>query len=372
MKIVICANTAWNLINFRKGLICALLENGYEVVAIASDDKYSKDLMSIGCKFIPVDMHSSGTNPVQDTILIFQIFQILSRERPNIYLGFTIKPNIYGSLVAGFLKIPVINNIAGLGIVFGKSGLLKIIVRKMYRLALSRSHMIFFQNRSDQSIFIIDALVRAEVTALLPGSGVDLERFRVMQLPVCTKEVRKFRFLLIARMLWDKGIGEFAEAAKLIKIHFTNVEFCLLGFLDVDNPNSISNTQMNELVASGLIYLGESDDVRIQIAEADCVVLPSYYREGTPRSLLEGASMARPIITTDTPGCRDVVDHGINGYLCKVRDARDLANKMLDLLLLPVEERIIMGLKGSEKIKVEFDEKIVINKYLDNIKSAIN
>ncbi|MDO8591378.1 MAG: glycosyltransferase family 4 protein [bacterium] len=333
-------------------------------MAVAPDDKYAAGLTALGCRFVPLHMENGGTNPVQDALLTWRFVRLFTRERPDVYLGYTVKPNVYGSVAAHMLHIPVINNIAGLGVVFGNSGLLLKIVRTLYRLALGRSAKVFFQNNDDRLMFLAGALVRPEVTDLLPGSGVDLSRFVAMALPSASAGETKFRFLLIARMLWEKGVGEFAEAAKLIRSQWPQTECCLLGFLDVQNPGAISRAQMDELVALGVTYLGTSDDVRSEITQADCIVLPSYYREGTPRTLLEAAAMARPIITTDAVGCREVVDDGVNGYLCKVRDAADLAEKMERMLSLSPEQRSEMGLRGRAKMVAEFDEQIVIRKYL--------
>lgn len=370
MKIIICLNTAWNLVNFRAGLIRSLVAVGHEVVAVAPDDKYVASLKALGCRFVPLHMKNGGTNPVQDALLTWRFFRLFANERPDVYLGYTVKPNVYGSLAAHMLGIPVINNIAGLGVVFGKSGLLVKVVCTLYQLALGRSAKVFFQNDDDRQLFISGALVSAEITDLLPGSGVDLNRFTVTAIPSSTATAVKFRFLLISRMLWEKGVGEFVEAAKLIRSQWPQAECCLLGFLDVQNPGAISRAQMDGLVASGITYLGTSDDVRVEIAQADCIVLPSYYREGTPRTLLEAAAMARPIITTDAVGCREVVDDGVNGFLCKVRDAGDLAEKMEQMLSLSPERRSEMGLQGRAKMVAEFDEQIVIKKYLAAIEEV--
>ena len=369
MKILICLNTAWNLVNFRAGLITALVAQGHEVLAVAPFDSYASRLAGMGCRFLPLSMESGGTHPGRDALLMWRFWRLFRQERPDVYLGYTVKPNIYGSLVAHMLGIPVINNIAGLGTVFIRDGWLVRLVRWLYRLALVRSVKVFFQNDDDRQLFIKDGLVRREVTDLLPGSGVDLARF-ALTLPMCRESVSqesKFRFLLIARMLWDKGVGEYVQAAKLISARWPQVEFCLLGFLEVQNPGAISREQMNELVAQGVIYLGVSDDVRAEITGADCVVLPSYYREGTPRTLLEAAAMGRPIITTDAIGCRDVVDDGVNGYLCKVRDAVDLADKMDKMLQLSAAQRQHMGALGRRKMECQFDELIVINKYISSL-----
>ena len=198
---------------------------------------------------------------------------------------------------------------------------------------------------------------------MLPGSGIDLQQFQPAPLP-CPAGSSAVRFLLIARMLRDKGVAEYVEAARTLKARWPLAEFCLLGFVDVQNPTAISRAEMDDWVAQGYVrYLGVSDDVRQQIAEADCVVLPSY-REGTPRTLLEAAAMGRPLVTTDAVGCREVVDDGVNGYLCQVRDARDLADKMERILMMTGIQREAMGHLGRAKMEREFDEQLVIGKYL--------
>lgn len=359
-KVVIALNTAWNLVNFRAGLILALVKAGYDVVAVAPVDDYAARLDSLGCRFAPLPMDNKGTHPGRDLLLLWRFFWLLRRERPAVFLGYTVKPNVYGSLAAQLLGIPVVNNIAGLGAVFIKGGWLARFVRGLYRLALSRSAKVFFQNDDDLRLFVEGGLVRAVQTDRVPGSGVDLSRFAPQPMP----DKRRIRFLLIARLLWDKGIGEYVEAARILKRRGVNAEFCVLGFLDVQNPTAVSRTQMDGWVTEGLVnYLGVADDVRPFIAESDCVVLPSY-REGTPRTLLEAAAMGRPIVTTDAVGCREVVDDGVNGFLCRLRDAIDLAEKLEQLVKLTPEARHEMGRKGREKIEREFDEKIVIAKYL--------
>ena len=367
-KIVIALNTAWNLVNFRSGLIRALVANGYEVVAIAPFDEYAHRLSDLGCRYIALPMDNKGTHPGRDLLLLWRFFNMLKKERPDVYLGYTVKPNVYGSLAAHALGIPVVNNIAGLGAAFIKGGWLNRLVRALYRLALSRSTTVFFQNDDDRQMFIGGELVEDAVTDRLPGSGVDLQTFSPVPLP----NRSPIRFLLIARMLWDKGVGEYVEAARLLKQRGIQAECCLLGFLEVQNPAAISRKQMDEWLAEGLVrYLGVSDNVREEITQANCVVLPSY-REGTPRALLEAAAMARPILTTDSVGCRDVVDDGVNGYLCKPYDASDLAEKMERIVSLTNAEREEMGLFAREKVERQFDEQIVIRKYLEAIEEVIS
>jgi glycosyltransferase involved in cell wall biosynthesis len=366
-KVIIALNSSWNLHNFRSGLIRELVTEGYEVVAVAPDDAYSARLSDLGCRFVALPMDNQGTHPLRDLLLFFRFWLLFHRERPDVLLAYTVKPNVYGSLAAGLLGIPVVNNIAGLGAVFIKGGWLVRLVRGLYRLALRRSAKVFFQNQDDQALFIEAGLVKPEQTDLLPGSGIDLTRFRSdkqLSMPSANNSGRPFRFLLIARMLRDKGVVEYVAAAKKIRARWPNVECGLLGFLDVQNPAAISTKEMDAWVAKGDVrYLGVSDDVRLEIAQADCIVLPSY-REGTPRTLLEAAAMAKPIITTDAVGCREVVDDGVNGYLCQVRDADDLAAKMHAMLGLSVAERAVMGAAGRNKMELQFDEKIVIDKYL--------
>ncbi len=369
MKILISVNTAWNLVNFRAGLIRALVAQGHEVIAAAPDDKYAPRLAELGCRFVPLPMHNGGTDPGRDAMLLWRFMRLFWRERPDVYLGYTVKPNVYGSLAARWLGIAVINNIAGLGAVFIKDGWLVRLVRGLYRVALARSAKVFFQNGDDRQLFIQGGLVRADVADLLPGSGIDLARFAARPLMALNGGARKFRFLLIARMLWDKGVAEFVEAARLIHARWPQAECCLLGFVDVQNPAAVSAAQMDIWVRQGLVkYLGVSDDVRAEIATADCIVLPSY-REGTPRTLLEAAAIGRPIITTDAVGCREVVEDGQNGYLCKLRDASDLADKMQQMLSLPLAQRQQMADYGRRKMVREFDEQIVIQKYLDAIQN---
>lgn len=372
-KLMIALNTAWNLVNFRAGLIRALVAAGYDVVAVAPDDEYSPKIAALGCRFVPLPMDNKGVHPGRDLLLLLRFVQILRRERPDVFLGYTVKPNVYGSIAAHLLRIPVINNVAGLGTAFVKQNWLTKVVRALYMISLSRSAKVFFQNDEDREMFISGGLVREAVTGRLPGSGVDLERFSVVPLPSSGDSARNMvRLLLIARMIREKGVAEYVEAARALKNKYPNAEFCLLGFLDVQNPSAISREQMAEWVAEGVVsYLGASDDVRNEIAMGDCVVLPSCYREGTPRSLLEAAAMGRPIITTDAIGCRDVVDDGVNGYLCHPRDAEDLAGKMAEFLEMSSDARVAMGLAGRAKIEREFDENIVIDRYLEAISNVL-
>ncbi|CAA6811808.1 MAG: Lipid carrier : UDP-N-acetylgalactosaminyltransferase (EC / Alpha-1,3-N-acetylgalactosamine transferase PglA (EC; Putative glycosyltransferase [uncultured Sulfurovum sp.] len=361
-KIAIVSNLSWNLYNFRLSLMYAMRDAGYEVVAIAPYDRYSQKIIDAGFEFHDIKMNAQGINPIEDMKTTYAFYKLFKQISPDVLCQYTIKPNIYGSFVANILNIKMINNIAGLGTLFIKDGLVTKIAKVLYRISQSKADRVFFQNRDDLKFFIDKGIVRAQKCDVLPGSGVDTNRFR----PQYREQGEKVRFLLIARMIWEKGIAEYVQAAREIKKVHPNVEFCLLGFLDVQNPGAITQREMDNWVNEGVInYLGVSDKVDEVIQSADCVVLPSYYREGTPKTLLESGSSGKPIITTDNVGCRDVVDHRVNGFICEPRSSEDLKLKIEMFLELSYEERLEMGRNSREKMKKEFDEKLVINKYLD-------
>ena len=371
-KILISLNTAWNLLNFRAGLIGGLISSGYEVVVVAPKDEYVVKLELLGCRFVHLEMDNQGTHPIRDLLLLWRFFRLLKTEKPDLCLFYTVKPNVYGSLASRLCGIPFINNVSGLGAVFIQGGWVKSIVSALYKLAFRNSYRVFFQNRDDLGLFLENKLVKVALTDVLPGSGINLHRFTPTDDTDRKSLNSPFRFLLIARMLKDKGIVEFVNAAQLLKESGVNADFCLLGFLGVQNPAAISSEQMKEWTDQGFVkYLGVSDDVREHIASADCIVLPSY-REGTPRTLLEAAAMGKPIITTDVVGCKEVVEHGVNGFLCEVKNAQDLSLKMKEMLLLSEGQRRMMGENGRLKMEKEFDENIVIQKYLQAIDLALH
>jgi glycosyltransferase involved in cell wall biosynthesis len=366
-RIVISINTTWNIYNFRSGLIKALLESGYEVIAVAPHDAYVPLLEDLGCKHISLPMDSNGTHPARDTLLLVRYFLLLRSLRPSAFLGYTVKPNVFGSMAAHALGIPVINNIAGLGAAFIADNHLTKIVCGLYKFALRRSHRVFFQNADDRDLFIDTKLVRSEISDLLPGSGVDLSKYIPEPPPALSG--RNFRFLLVGRMLKDKGVEEFVAAARIVRQLFPTAEFQLLGSIDAANSNAIHAQKIAEWEAECLVsYFGMTDDVRPYLSNADCVVLPSY-REGVPRSLLEAAAMARPIIATDVVGCRDAVEDGVNGFRCEVKNPRDLAEKMIRMIRLSPQRRLAIGAAGRRKVEAEFDEQIVIERYLQALDS---
>ncbi len=358
---MLVANTAWSIYNFRTKLIHSLNKTGYRVVAIAPEDKYTD---RIPCEYIPIKINRKGTNPFDDLRFIFRLRKIYRQFKPFAVLHFTSKINIYGALAARKLNICCINNISGLGSAFIGGGLIARIQQILYRFTLRYADVVFFQNNDDADYFIKKKLARFEKLGILPGSGIDLDKF----IPQHYNNNVSFVFLMISRIIKDKGIYEYVEAAKKIIRKYQNTEFHMVGFLDNSNPSAIKKEELECWVEEGLIdFLGRKDDVKNAIASSDCVVLPSY-REGTPRTLLEAASMAKPVITTNVAGCRQVVDDGKTGFLCRVRDSDDLADKMEKVMFLSETVRREMGLKGREKMKREFDEEIVIKKYLEVLK----
>ncbi len=369
--IAIVINTSWNIFNFRIGLLKALKSDGYNIVVIAPYDFHTQKLIEYGFEYHDIKINNKGTNPIEEIKLIKEFYKVYKEVNPDLLLQYTIKPNLYGTMAASMLDIPVISNISGLGTVFLNKKLSSTIARFLYKVALNlhAPKKVFFQNPKDRELFIDSKLVKEKKTDLLPGSGIDTEKFK----PV-TREVRKAKtlhFLFIARLIRDKGLVEYVEAARMLKAKYPDVVCNILGTYYLGNPTAVTQDEIEMWKKEGIInYLGATDDVSSVIAEHDCVVLPSY-REGLSRVLLEGASMGKPIVTTDVPGCRDVVDDGINGYLCEVKDADSLAKQMEKVLLLSEDERREMGQRGREKVIAEFDEKIVIEKYRAAISSIL-
>lgn len=366
-KIIIVANNAWYAYNFRLNLARALKSFSFDVsFIIPFDEKYTTFLK----KEFHVDdifIDPKGINPKNDFRTIKELYKIFKKNKPNMVLNFTIKPNIYSSLVCGILGIPCISNITGLGTIFIKESLVTKIAKLLYKKALSYNSKVFFQNTDDQNLFISLKLVEKIKVDILPGSGVDLNKFR----PIVKKEDDYFKFLMIARLLKDKGILELIEAIKILKTKKYNFDVHLLGEIGVQNNTAVKQEELDEWVADKLVvYLGKTDNVEDVISTVDCVVLPSY-REGTPRSLLEACAMKKPIIATNAVGCKKVVDDNINGFLCEVRNPIDLARKMENMINLSFEDRLKMGSLGREKMEKQFDERIVINKYISSIKEIL-
>jgi glycosyltransferase involved in cell wall biosynthesis len=341
-------------------LIRSLHGEGYEIHTIAPNDDYTHQLTEAGCTHHPLKMDSRGANPVKDFALILELYSIYRKVKPDVILHYTIKPNVYGSIAAAFLKIPVVNNVCGLGTVFLKNDLISAMAMVLYKISFRFPKKVFFQNPDDLNLFLEKRLVSKNTVDLLPGSGIDLQKFK----PQLFHRNQQFMFLLISRLITDKGVLEYIDAVKKLKAEGVEARFQILGAKDPEHKRGIKNEIINDWITSGTIeYLGTTSDVRQFIQKADCIVLPSY-REGTPRTLLEAASSSKPIIATNVPGCNQVVEDKFNGLLCKLKDANDLADKMRNMTQLSNEELLTMGSNGRLKMEREFDESIVINKYL--------
>lgn len=355
--IVISANSVWNLVNFRHGLIEALTAAGFGVTALAPADHAA--LLPPGVKHHAVPMDRSGMNPLRDLKLIFSYVRAFRAVRPAACLSFTIKPNIYGALAARLAGVPSLPNVSGLGTAFINDGLLSRFVTRLYRAAFRTSPIVFFQNPDDLAMFVARKIVTAAQARLLPGSGINLDAF----IPAAPPDGSP-TFLLIARLLGDKGVREFADAARLLKPEFPDARFQLLGPIDAGNRTAIDPAELRRWVDQGIVeYLGESTDVRPFISRASAVVLPSY-REGVPRTLLEAAAMARPMVATDVPGCREIVVEGVTGLLCEARSASSLASAMRRMIDLQPADRAAMGEAARHRVETQFNEKIVVDSYL--------
>ena len=359
--ILVCSNYGWTIYNFRMALIRRLKSEGYRVIVITQFDGYEHQIGSEVDDIKPLFISRKGVNPLIDFFTIVDLMRYLLKFKPYMLLTFSVKPVIYGSIAAKLLRVRTIAMITGLGTVFITDNWVTKVVKMLYRYALSSVSVIFFQNIDDRNIFVEQNLVDAKACRFTPGSGVDLDKFSYCKLP----NTAEITFLLVARMLWDKGVGEFVEAAKIVKSKYPRARFQLLGPLGVQNRTAIPRQIVEKWHSEALIeYLGETDDVKRFIKRSCCVVLPSY-REGTSRVLLEGAAMGRPLIAADVTGCREIVNDGVSGLLCEPRDSASLAQKIELMIEMSYENRCLMGIRGREKVQKEFSQEIVCDIYVE-------
>lgn len=366
--IVITANTAWNLLNYRAQIIRMLLDSGNRVTLLAPEDDAKDALIAMGCDFEPIVMSRRGKSPLAEAGVLRRLHRDLKRLRPDAVLSFTIKNNIYAGIACRHLGIPFIPNVSGRGAVFSENRAVLGTVLTAYRFAFGKAATVFYQNPEDREIFLNHGIGSQEKAALLPGSGVDLTQFPQMILP---KNSDAPVFLMIARVLKDKGVAEYVDAARAVRRTYAKAQFVLIG---AHEPGAayISKEDLNQWRAEGILdYRGTLSDVRSEIAAADIIVLPSYYLEGTPRALLEAAATGRPIITTDTAGCRDVVVDGVNGYLAEPRNAASLAEKMTLILNSNHAKRVEMGHESRKLAQDRFDIRIVVETYRKTLETRV-
>ncbi|HXG91030.1 MAG TPA: glycosyltransferase family 4 protein [Blastocatellia bacterium] len=365
MKVLLFANTDWYLYNFRLPLAEAIRAQGHEVVLMSPPGRFSQRFEQSGFRWIKFPLSRRRLNPLAELITIFRLVQIYRRERPDLAHNFTIKSVLYGSIAARMAGVKaIVNALAGLGHFFSNDGVkaraLRLVIKAFCRLALPGTQVIF-QNPDDLRLFLESKLISEDATHLILGSGVDVERFkpRAIESNVGNRSV-----LLAARLLWAKGVAEFVEAARLVRESLPDAVFLIAGEADDGNPAAIPHKIIDQWKEQGdVVLLGHSDDMRALLQNVDVVALPSYYGEGVPRILIEAAASGLPLVATDMAGCREIVRHGVNGFLVKPKDARELAGAIRELLVNDAR-RAEMG-RVSRRLACEgFSEEQVINETL--------
>lgn len=361
--ILLNGNLCWDFWNYRPGIVRALVSAGYRVTVLAPLDDTRTNLESMGITVCGADFDRGSTNPLADVMLARLYRREFSRLRPDMVINFGIKPVVYGGLAARWCGIPAAAVITGLGSAFIKGGWLSRLASGLYLIGLSGARQAFFLNRQDRDFFVKKHLVPAGKTRILPGEGVDVSYFSYVAPPAGRDRGR--RFLFVGRLLRDKGIFEYVRAAGMVREKYPDTRFQVLGTIDPHNPSSITEPELASWIAAGDIeYLGRIDDVRPSMAEADCVVLPSY-REGLPRALLEAAAVGRPLLATDVPGCRDIVVEGENGWLCRPGDVDDLAARLTEVIGTDQPVIEAMGRQARELVCKNFADHVVARHYLE-------
>ena len=368
LSICLVSNTAWAIHTYRHGLIRRLISQGAQITVLAPRDQTFTLLERMGCRCVEIPIAAKSTRLSDDLHTLYALYRHYRAIKPHFVFHYTIKPNIYGSIAAKLARVPSIAVTTGLGYVFIRNSRAAVIAKQLYKFAFRFPREIWFLNRDDRAVFLDERLIaHAERTRLLPGEGVDLLHFPYT--PLAPRA--HFTFILIGRLLWDKGVGEYVEAARALRAAYPHARFQLLGPADAHNPSAVTQAEVDAWRHEGIIeYLGQTQDVRPYIAAADCVVLPSY-REGVPRTLLEAAAMGRPIVATDVPGCREVVTDGLTGLLCEARSAASLEMALAKMLDISHDTRYAMGERGHAKVVREFDEAIVIDHYLNTLRDWI-
>lgn len=363
-KILFTSNVSWAMIKFRFNLLKYLIERGHIVYIVAPYDDFVTELEKMGCICINIQLSRKGVNPIEDLKLTYDLYKIYKKFSPNIIFNYSIKPIIYGSIAAKLANIPSIAVNIGLGYTFINTNLVTKISHLLYKFSLHFPKQVWFINEDDRNEFVNRNFVKRDKTLVLPSEGIDTQYF----LPMDVSKMQKVVFLLIARMLWDKGVGEYYEAAKLIKTKYQDVEFQLLGNIDLENPKGISKDILEKWHNEKVInYLGYSKDVREYISKASCIVLPSY-REGKGMTLIEAGCMEKPLIATNVEGCKDIVKDNYNGFLCEVKNTTSLAKAFEKFLNLDEEQKKLMGENSRKFVSENFDVRKVIEIYENSIK----
>ena len=356
-KILMVSNVTGGLVNFRRELL-EKLSTEYDVTVLASENIGRDIIEGLGCTFIDTNFDRHGINPIKEVGLYFRYKKIIKSIAPKIVLTYTIKPNIYAGAACASLGIPYVVNVTGLGAAVETTGLLQKISIPMYRFGIRSAQKVFFQNKDNQK-FMLDHKMVSGPYDLLPGSGVNLERFPLLEYP----NGEELHFVFISRVIKEKGIDQFIDAAKSIRKKYPFTRFHVCG-----NCEQEYESLLRDLHDDGtIIFHGRVNDILGIHRLSSCTIHPSYYPEGMSNVLLESAACGRPIITTRRPGCREIVNDGVNGFFINERDSQDLINKIEQFLTLSREQKKEMGIAGRRKVEVEFDRKIVIEKYMKEI-----
>ena len=338
---------------------------GHEVIFCAAEDEYTPKLQALGFKYIPIALDRKGTNIFKDLALLFSLIKIYKKEKPDWIFHNSTKPFLYGTIAAYFTGRRCINTHSGLGHLFIKMGWLTKFLLIFYKFAGFYAAKTFFQNKDDLQLFIDKKLVKAEKCVVVPGSGVNIDYFKP-RLHESNKD--GFVFLYMGRIIWDKGIRELIDSVRTLKERYPLMKVFFLGMIDKGNPSGISRSQIEKWVQEGLIeYLGEAVDVRPYLERCDCVILPTFYREGIPKSLMEAAAMEIPIIASDVPGCRAVIEDKVTGFLVKVRNSFELTKAMDMMMKMPQSQRKEMGRNARAKVIRDCSEDLVIEAYCAQI-----
>lgn len=349
--------------NFRLEIVECLINDGHEVHISSPYGERIDELVALGAKFHEIVFSRHGMNPVSEMSLLLDYKNLLKTVKPDIVLGFTIKPNIYGAMAAKQLGIPFVANITGLGTAVENGGWKQKVFLNLYRYAFSDIQCVFFQNTENRQLFIDNKIAMGK-HKMLPGSGVNLGRFPVRDYP--SDENGVVRFAFISRIMKEKGVDYYLAAAKAIKKKYPNAEFHVCGFCETEYEGKLNEYNDNGTV----IYHGMINDVADFLENIHCVVHPTYYPEGLSNVLLEASASGRPIITTDRSGCREVVDDGVNGYMIPCRNGKKLIEAVDKFIRLSNDERMKMGLAGRAKVQKEFDRQIVVQKYAEEVEKA--
>ena len=359
MKILIATNHSYMLWQFRRELIAALLERGHQVMVSTPFVGHQKDLEGLGCRCVETAVDRRGVNLLRDLGLCMAYRRLLAAEDPDLVLTYSIKPNIYAGFLCRLRGVPYCANVQGLGTAFQSKGLAEL-VTLMYRMALKGARTVFFENQSNAALFRQRNVLNAARQTVLPGAGVNLERYGFRPCPDHGEQVR---LLYLGRIMREKGVDElFWAVRRLRETYGGRVVLALVGFFEDEYRE-----QVETLVQEGAaVFYGFQEDPRPFYADADCVVLPSYH-EGMSNVLLEAAATGRPVVTSDIPGCREAVEDGTTGYLCRVMNREDLYHKLDAFVRLPLEERAEMGRRARAKMERDFDKQTVVDATLRGI-----